>query len=686
VRRYAKASFAGSTLGSGMRRGRLGLVCLCVLGLAAFLGSSAPSAGAQACPNEAFRQGPSANLPDCRAYEMVTPADMEGQEPFPRPNLTSPPPTVSPDGETVIWSAFDSFGEAESSGANSIFLSRRGADWSTESISPPLDPFPFLAATFPQGFTEDLGKYVVQAGLEPPLTPGASTNSPNMYVRNNVDRSYQLVSVGLPADLVKVSVTRAPAASADAGHVVLVSPEELAGDCGAPAKKSYLCDWSAATGTVSLIGRAPVTDEVLTTSAVSLAGPHYRHSVSADGSRIFFKGGGEGCGVCVRINGATTHIVTETGAFQIASTDGSVAYVTEGGDLKRYDVAADELSVSIAGEVQGVLGASADGSRVYFVSKEEIGGSGTLGENNLYLWTQGAGFKFIVTGDTGSFFTANYESEPHSRVTPDGMHLAFQMDEEADLYSAATGELACASCKPSGEPATLPSYILGGPAVMYVRQPRNLSDDGRYLFFTTTEAKVPQDTNNLGDIYAYDAARGELGLISPGTDDCGALCGNSPDNTNDAFGDASPSGNDVYFITREPLVPIDVDTEIIDIYNARVNGGLGSQNPPPEQPPCTGQGCRGETSTPSLAGAASTGFVGKGNISAKQNCNKLGKEAKKLSKRAKRLRKNAKKVKKAGNASRAKKLNKKSNRLAKQARNKSKSAKKCRKRNRGASK
>ena len=678
MRRHARASFAGSTKGSGMRRGLLGLVCLCVLGLAAFLGSSAPSAGAAACPNEAFRGGPSANLPDCRAYEMVTPANMEGQEPFPRPNVTTPPPTVSPDGETVIWSAFDSFGEAESSGANSIFLSARGADWSTESISPPLDPFPFLAATFPQGFTEGLDKYVVQAGLEPPLTAGASTNSPNMYVRNNTDRSYQLVSVGLPADLVKVSVTSAPAASADAGHVVLVSPEELAGDCGAPAKKSYLCDWNAATGTVSLIGRAPVTDEVLTTSAVSLAGPHYRHSVSADGSRIFFKGGGEGCGVCVRINGATTHIVTETGAFQIASTDGSVAYVTEGEDLKRYDVAADELSAAIAGEVQGVLGASADGSRVYFVSKEEIGGSGTPGENNLYLWTQGAGFKFVATGDIGS--------SGNSRVTPDGMHLAFQMDEEVYLYSAASGELACASCKPSGEPATQPSYIISGPAIVYGRLPRNLSDDGRYLFFTTDEAKVPRDTNNLGDVYVYDAARGELGLISPGTDVCGAVCGNVPENTNNPFGDASASGNDVFFITREPLVPTDVDTEIIDIYNARVNGGLASQNPPPEQPPCTGQGCRGETSTPSLAGAASAGFVGKGNISAKQNCNKLGREAKKLSKRAKRLRKNAKKVKKAGNASRAKKLNKKSNRLSKQARNKSKSAKKCRKRNKGASK
>ena len=179
---------------------------------------------------------------------------------------------------------------------------------------------------------------------------------------------------------------------------------------------------------------------------------------------------------------------------------------------------------------------------------------------------------------------------------------------------------------------------------MYGRLPRNLSDDGRYLFFTTDEAKVPQDTNNLEDVYEYDAASGEVGLISPGTDVCGAVCGNVPENTNNPFGDASASGNDVFFITREPLVPADQDTEIIDIYDARVDGGLASQNPPPEQPAVHGRGLPWGIELPDLAAPASAGFVGKGNVSAKQNCNKLGSEAKKLSKRAKRLRKNAKQV------------------------------------------
>ena len=43
------------------------------------LAALAPAAfGEEVCPNAAFRSGPSANLPDCRAYEQVTPVEKEG--------------------------------------------------------------------------------------------------------------------------------------------------------------------------------------------------------------------------------------------------------------------------------------------------------------------------------------------------------------------------------------------------------------------------------------------------------------------------------------------------------------------------------------------------------------------------------------------------------------------------------
>ena len=704
MRRFAKATFAGSTQGSGVRRGRIGLVCLCVLGLAAFLGSSAPSAGAQACPNETFRQGPSANLPDCRAYEMATPADMEGAEPGTLWGDASAGPLMAADESGVAWSAFGTFGEsATSNSATNAFLSRRGAsDWSTEQVSPPFSPTLNLAITVAEAFTENLDKTVsFDGGVEPPLTPDASAGTSNLYLRENATASFRLISVGLAENL-GYTESHTEGISAGASHVVFNSPDELGGsNCAPPAKGpagGFICDWNAATGTVSFIGISPETGEVLEDSTVAMAGPDWARTVSADGSRIFFKGGGAGgageCGVCVRINGTSAQLISDEGAFWFASSDGSLAFVTEGEELFRYDVNADELGPSLAGEVQGVLGTSADGSRVYYVSDEGAADS-------LYMWSEGAGSQFIATGNGEAAFSNNYRTnkQPNSRVTPDGMHLAFTASNsltgfphagipEIYLYSAATDALVCASCNPGGEPEPGGS---GGSIEVGAGTPgpdsesrlrRNLSDDGGRLFFNTEEALVPQDTNNLTDVYEYDAASGQVALITTGT---AAEAGGGETNSV-GFADASPSGDDVLFQTRQQLVGVDQD-EALSIFDARVGGGLASQNPPAPAPPCTGDGCRGKTAPiPSQPSGASAAFTGKGNLSQKQDCNKLGREAKKLSQRAKRLRKNAKQAQRNGKSGIAKKRDKKAARLAKQARNKSKSAKKCRKANRGASK
>ena len=131
----------------------------------------------------------------------------------------------------------------------------------------------------------------------------------------------------------------------------------------------------------------------------------------------------------------------------------------------------------------------------------------------------------------------------------------------------------------------------------------NLADEGKRVFFETTDALVGEDTNGDGgcppsgadlqnfpactDVYEWEAegagsceaARAVAGggclyLLSTGKGSEPAL-----------IADASRSGNDVFFFTRSRLVGQDEDN-LQDVYDARAEGGLAAQNAPPPSPPC----------------------------------------------------------------------------------------------------
>ncbi len=117
--------------------------------------STAPAPASSACPNEAVRAESNTNpatgqpysmgLPECRAYEMVSPLKKGGSDALAVPAQELGVP-VAADGDAVQFASQNAFGDAENAltGATGItanfYVARRGAEgWSTSSANPPRD-------------------------------------------------------------------------------------------------------------------------------------------------------------------------------------------------------------------------------------------------------------------------------------------------------------------------------------------------------------------------------------------------------------------------------------------------------------------------------------------------------------------------------------------------------------------
>ncbi len=189
-------------------------VCIATGPERAFVTYRVPVADAD-CPNQAYRSGASAVLPDCRAYEMVSPVDKEGGDIFALPTsrtivLGAPEQQsrldqATPDGEALTYSTSRASGHAESAPWAAQYLTQRDpqAGWIVEAISPPRRPNSFYRDAGQEvpfkGFTEDLCSGWVLEDSGYPLAPGAPEHVPNAYRRDNCGGSgYELLTSMAP--------------------------------------------------------------------------------------------------------------------------------------------------------------------------------------------------------------------------------------------------------------------------------------------------------------------------------------------------------------------------------------------------------------------------------------------------------------------------------------------------------
>lgn len=592
-------------------------------------------AGQTGCPNEQLRTGFSASLPDCRAYELVTPPNKTSAEPDPpgtgisgNVEATLVGNLAAVDGNQMSFEAEDVFPGSKSAGIANSYVAMRGPGaWSSESVIPPKNYYGYECVNPAAIYSADLLKEIMVVagggecgGPEPELVSGEPKGVSNVFVRDNINDSYQLINVS-PQDVTPTDGTFV-GASPDLGHVVFEEEAKLTPNALSGVKNLY--EWSG--GVVRLLTVLP--------DGTSVAGAFA--GISHDGSQIFFTDAGK---LYARVNGTTTVQVDEArggsgpgggGNFVVASTMGSRVIFTDnasagltgdtvpgsGTNLYAYDFESGgltDLTPREHVEVKGVMGASEDGSYVYFEAEGSLVPGAVQGQPNRYVWHGGA---------TTFLATLTNVSLNNLRVSRNGAFLAFESsrrltgydntdlntgepDPEFYLYDAAANDIVCASCNPSGAPPT------GGPRVeTNLHEPRNLSESGR-VFFDTYEGLLPADTNEKQDVYEFepdgvgscDDPGGCVSLISTGTGDVDTW-----------FIEASPSGDDVFLLEYQKLVPQDSQEGVRRIYDVRVDGGFPE---PATPPPCAAaDGCRTTLAPqPSIFGTpASQTFSGAGNF------------------------------------------------------------------------
>lgn len=613
------------------------------------------------CPNALLRTGLSALLPDCRAYELVTPADTNGRAPLGAENegggYTSR--QVSPAGDKVPFrvegGSLPGFGGGVGGLKGDPYLATRTpAGWSTIYTGPTGSE---AASVAPGTTSSDQGYSFWEAAGE-----GSAVLSRVTTYARYPDGHSELVGKGSIATDPEVG---GKLISEGGGHIIFTT-----GTFASPTTAIKIEPNAAPDGTPAIYDRTP--DGV--THVVSLKPENIAFGA---GEAALFQGVSfDGLGVAfevnnvlyLRYNDKETYEIGEGVEFAGVAEGGARIFYVENGNFNAFDVATDSV-IHFADTVAAVVPVtvSADGSTAYFVSKSAIpgvapnpeGGKPKVGGQNLYRSREGQiafvgtvtevdvvgiegaegerfnGLGLWVTASRSGFF-----GFVPARSTPDGNVFLFKSrapltsydsegHSEIYRYDSEKDELQCLSCNPTGAQAQsnadLQSETREGLEMFTpLTWPENLRSDGRRAFFETSDPLVAGDVDGLQDVYEWEE-QGVGSCVRPGG--CLFLISSPQSQRNEYLWAVSRSGDDVFFLSSDFLTGADADSTP-SIYDARVGGGF------PEAPPaeCEGEGCRPQLSSPPPLPTGDTAVKGPGENVKPHRCGKSKRKVKRAGK------------------------------------------------------
>ena len=535
----------------------------CLLGLltcmAIALMPSATPALAATCPNEQLRSESNTNpatgepysegLPDCRAYEMVSPEYKQSHDVNPVNNSGV---AVATDGGAAGFSSEGAFSEPENDIGGfevlNYYTSQHGeSSWETLSAFPPVT---LISSPNKRGlssdFSPDLRSAQVNCGASA-LGKNGDISPRVVCARRDAGGSWVSTPFYLSPENTRVGTANYMGASSDLSRV-FIQPEAalLPGDTTTAGAGLYeiagVGTESAKLRLVNVEGPIESESELVIHRGAAREGPALGdrritpkvggtdyHAVSENGEVVFFTAtgaGSEAATIYARVEGGRPGAHTVAVSGQAAATGSAPSECDS--------VCLGSVAKKVGQEGAAIYqSASADGSKVFFTTAQKLMNEDANEVTDLYEYELGTNRLVLVTGGK-----EGQETLGVVRVSSDGSHVYFvergalaakEPDQNENTWRNANGEVEHEVASETGENLYAYDTVSGelkfvagtGANRSGVKESSDVeryaqtTPDGRYLVFSSA-GQFAGDTNSAAAeaAYRYDFQTGELTWIS----------------------------------------------------------------------------------------------------------------------------------------------------------------------------